>query len=412
MTVNCILHGDALTQFATLPDESVDCVMTSPPYWSLRDYGNTVESVLGGTPDCVHAWKSPGVRGRSDAGSGIGNKVATDSFQARGGNGSFCPKCGAWKGQLGLEPTFELFVDHLCQVFDEIRRVLKESGTCWVNLGDTYASASNHKADGTASRSDSGRRLRHPRNGTTKLPEKSLCLIPHRFAIEMVNRGWILRNTIIWHKPNCMPSSVKDRFTADFDYLFFFTKSKKYWFERQREAFGQNPNIPHSQRGRVNEEHSGKRQLQKDLPAPFAMPGRNRRSVWRIPVKPFPEAHFATFPEALCETPIHAGCPEFICLKCGKPREKLYEGRSSGAFNIRVRDVQKGRLKHTDRKASNAEVADYDEHGYAGVGKRIYRIFRLRLQRGMETRCRSGSVLWLWDCWRDRAQVKPSFHRN
>ena len=168
-----------------------------------------------------------------------------------------------------------------------------------------------------------------------------------------------------------MPSSVKDRFTADFDYLFFFTKSKKYWFERQRETLVQNSDAAHSQRGRVNKAHSAKRQFQKDFPTAFASAGRNKRSVWRIPSKPFPEAHFATFPEALCETPILAGCPEFICLKCGKPREKLYEGRSSGAFNIRVRDVQKGRLKHTDRKASKVEVSSYDEQGYAGAGKRF-----------------------------------------
>jgi len=138
------------------------------------------------------------------------------------------------------------------------------------------------------------------------IPQKCLCQIPQRFSIEMCNRGWILRNTLIWHKPNCMPSSVKDRFTVDFEYVFFFVKNKKYWFERQIE-----PSEPWNSAKGFNVEGQRKRQgsnntYGKDL----VQSGRNKRAVWKITTKPFKSAHFAVFPEELIETPIKAGCPE------------------------------------------------------------------------------------------------------
>lgn len=182
MKANHIYHGDALAVLQTLPGESVNCVITSPPYWGLRDYGE--------------------------------------------------------EGQLGLEPTFEEYINKLCNIFDEVKRVLKKEGACWVNLGDTYfsktkGSGGTEKAQFGASKADGGQHFDAIKlNGGI---DKSLCLIPARFSIEMTNRGWILRNTIIWHKPNCMPQSVKDRFTVDFEYLFFFVKSKRYWFEAQYE---------------------------------------------------------------------------------------------------------------------------------------------------------------------------------
>lgn len=157
-----VLIGNCAEILKTLPSESIDCVVTSPPYWGLRDY-------------------------------------KTEPVEWPDG----------WRGQLGLEPTPQLYIQHLVGIFDEVKRVLKDTGTCWVNLGDTYG-------------------------GTTKT-DKSLAQIPSRFAIAMTDAGWILRNEIIWWKRNCMPSSVKDRFTVDFEKLFFFVKSKKYYFEQQLE---------------------------------------------------------------------------------------------------------------------------------------------------------------------------------
>lgn len=330
MKVNIILNGDALTHLKELPGESVNCIMTSPPYWALRDYGKQVESVWGGSMDCEHDFNiqerklhsgSTSEEWVNDMSRGI--RETAGEWKTKDG---FCSKCGAWKGQLGLEPTFELYIKHLCDIFDEVKRVLRKDGTCWVNLGDTYSGGGRNKSNSKP----------HPKGykdldylgeqvlAKSDLSDKSLCLIPFRFAIEMVNHGWILRNTIIWHKPNVMPSSVKDRFTVDFEYLFFFVKNKKYWFETQYDPI---ISVNDSRVDKGREEHIGKSAQGKyGMNATVINSyGRNKRAVWKITTKPFKEAHFAVYPEELCETPIKSGCPEFVCNKCGKPREKILE---------------------------------------------------------------------------------------
>lgn len=159
-----------------------------------------------------------------------------------------------------------------------------------------------------------------------ELKQKNLCNIPARFSIEMQNRGWILRNTIIWHKPNCMPSSVKDRFTVDFEYLFFFSKKKKYYFETQYEPMNNKEMEYRSnlrEKGKYNLKESYSKNSCEELN--YNPQGRNKRTVWQICPRPFKEAHFAVYPEELCETPIKAGCPEFVCEKCGFIREKIVE---------------------------------------------------------------------------------------
>ena len=259
-----ILQGDSLEVLKTLPSESVDMIMTSPPYWALRDYG--VE------------------------------------------------------GQLGLEPTFQEYINKLCDIFDEVKRVLKKEGACWVNMGDTYNS--HHEPGTTDAKTgwkSSGNELNprqkeHGRGGTKDLPTKTLLQIPSRFAIEMCNRGWILRNEIIWHKPNCMPSSVKDRFTVDFEKIFFFVKNKKYYFETQYEPYTEPMNRWGGEKLKADGESAWDEGTGQDTyrnrnmrPNPN---GRNKRAVWKIATKPYKEAHFAVYPEALCETPIKAGCPK------------------------------------------------------------------------------------------------------
>ena len=247
-----------------MDDNSINLVMTSPPYWALRDYGTG-------------------------------------------------------KDQLGLEPTFDLYIQHLCDIFDEVKRVLRDDGTIWINMGDSY--------NGSGKGGDSERMYakKHTQFGKIsdirvhgkptrikEVPSKCLIGIPFRFAIEMVNRGWILRNTIIWYKKNCMPSSTKDRFTVDFEYLFFFSKKKKYYFEQQFDKHQSPPDQIERQKRTDNDSkygqfigggsHSGG--------VGFGIQGRNKRTVWTINPKPFSEAHFAVYPEELCETPIKAGCPE------------------------------------------------------------------------------------------------------
>jgi len=211
-----LIQGDCLEKMKELPDESVDMVMTSPPYWALRDYGVD--------------------------------------------------------GQLGLEPTFQEYINKLCDIFDEVKRVLKKEGTCWVNMGDTYSGGVNNN---DKKKVDGAKTIKPIK--AMGVQDKCLLQIPSRFAIEMCNRGWILRNEIIWHKPNCMPSSVRDRFTVDFEKIFFFTKSKKYYFETQYEPL-QAPET--TKRTAVGGDGSG--ELGSSVRFGNSEQGRNKRCVFQI----------------------------------------------------------------------------------------------------------------------------------
>lgn len=282
--INKIHCGDSLDVLKQMPNEFIDCLITSPPYWGLRDYG-----------------------------------VAS---------------------QLGLEKNFEDYINKLCNIFDEGKRILKKEGTCWVNIGDTYNSTPIGKQIDPKRLSSTGEySYNFKKNVNRKLPIKTLLQIPSRFSIEMCNRGWILRNAIIWHKPNCMPASIKDRFTVDFEYLFFFVKNKKYYFEQQLEPVKQSSidrlnravsnknkwiNGPNGQtKHTINQPRPNRKRCKEKatnsseffggyhLVAPFDIKGgRNKRCVWKITTKSFKEAHFAVFPPELIETPIKAGCPE------------------------------------------------------------------------------------------------------
>jgi site-specific DNA-methyltransferase (adenine-specific) len=283
--LNNILHGPALDKLKELDSESVDCCITSPPYWALRDYKQV--------------------------------------------------------GQLGLEPTFQEYITKLIEIFNQVKRVLKKTGSCWVNIGDTYnTDAYGGNRNGTGKNTKvkprwevGGQKFVKPEQRT--VPDKCLCLIPQRFQIAMVDQGWICRNTIIWYKPNCMPSSAKDRFTVDFEYLFFFTKSQKYYFDTQYEPHESSEEKYNSSKKKWFTQEQGKYNNETKTwhefgdSKPFINPqnplGRIKRCVWKIPTQPFSEAHFAVFPPALVETPLKACCPEYICKKCGKPREKITE---------------------------------------------------------------------------------------
>lgn len=228
-------------------------------------------------------------------------------------------------GQLGTEKTPKGYIQNLIQIIAECKRVLKKTGSMWVNIGDTYAGSwGNYGQRNGMQRTVN--ETRFPRKGATPsdyrppmsyasvIPDKSLIGIPERFAIAMTDElGLIRRNTIIWHKPSCMPSSAKDRFTVDFEYLYFFSKSRKYWFETQYEPLcGEidrrgNKRVSYNIKTK-NEWHKPSKNasyLGQDVDT-----GRIKRCVWRVNTQPYKEAHFAVFPEKLVETPIRACCPE------------------------------------------------------------------------------------------------------
>ena len=190
---NIILQGDALTKLKELPSESINCVMTSPPYWALRDYGTDVETIWDGDENCEHDFEI----NERYVHRGSANNTVHGAINAGGlevdwkTKDGFCNKCGAWKGQLGLEPTFDLYIKHLCDIFDEVKRVLRKDGTCWINLGDTYWGGGQGGNDYPGKQVVPSSGYGHKAMGNN-YQSKSLVMIPQRFAIEMINRGWIL----------------------------------------------------------------------------------------------------------------------------------------------------------------------------------------------------------------------------
>lgn len=307
MKLNTIYEGKCLDVIRTFPDKSIDCVITSPPYWQLRDYG--------------------------------------------------------WDGQWGNEPTFQMYLENLWSLMDEIYRVLKDTGTAWINLGDTYGSFRGSSSASSFSRNGNGdnRHEMNERPDKGKF-EKCLLLIPHRFAIGCIDRGWIMRNDIIWAKRNGMPESVTDRFSKKHEYFFFMAKSEKYYFdldgikdklktetlERYKYDFMGNPDgLDRGQSGRPEIKATTK--IPKEQAEMFGSPrarehrksngksvfggkkgdgqdvngiysgkecfpneGRNPGSVsdfWDIPTQPSKDAHYASYNTKLIDKPIVAGCP-------------------------------------------------------------------------------------------------------
>lgn len=235
---NKIIQGHALEVLKQMPAGSVHCCFTSPPYWALRDY-KAPDLIWDSDNGCVHDFtgvinNNADLRFRGKD-SKVGN-CKNPEVLAGNKKSSICKKCGAWKGQLGLEPQYQDYIRHLADVFDAFRRVLTGFGTLWVNLGDTYSTNSGGMGKTDRNRVTGGQpkysneansSLDFVQNKDIDLSNKSLINIPHRFAIEMTSRGWVHRQTIIWRKANSMPSSALDRFTTDFEFIFLFTKGTK-----------------------------------------------------------------------------------------------------------------------------------------------------------------------------------------
>jgi len=305
-----ILQGDCLEVLKTLPECSVQCVVTSPPYYGLRDYGTATWE--GGDADCDHL---------EPKGSTIGMK--SDTFHGSNTQEAHyiaykntCKKCGAIRidDQIGLEETPEKYVEKMVQVFREIKRVLKDDGVAWLNLGDSYATrhANGTKDDDTGwshGEISQGYQARAGGLGNGVKP-KDLIGIPWMVAFALRADGWWLRQDIIWHKPNPMPESVTDRCTKAHEYIFLLTKSARYYYDH--EAIKEPSKDPVDDRGaRAAEEHKRfPTEKVNGIRASGVYPKRNKRSVWTVTTKPYKEAHFATFPPDLIEPCILAGSKE------------------------------------------------------------------------------------------------------
>lgn len=321
--VHCVDCREAMRE---LPDESIQCVVTSPPYWGLRDYGTAQWE--GGSAECDHIEIlnlkrdcSGGVGGGRDKGT-RGEQPSTSSSIIK--YRDTCRKCGAIRvdRQLGLESTPAEYVEKMVALFREVRRVLKKDGTLWLNLGDSYAGGGrggggSFAADGLHCGNDS--KNMPPTTKIDGLKPKDLCGIPWRVAFALQADGWWLRQDIIWAKPNPMPEFVTDRCTKAHEYVFLMTKSAKYFYDRmaicepaiyaeqhanKTTSWGPGGKMAAAGVGKSNRENyefTGENHTSLDGG------NRNRRSVWTIATQPFSEAHFATFPLKLVEPCILAG---------------------------------------------------------------------------------------------------------
>jgi len=285
---NDVHQGDVTETLAEMPESSVHCVITSPPYFGLRDYGVD--------------------------------------------------------GQIGLEDSLDEYIDTLVDVGRELRRVLRDDGVWWLNLGDSFASkprGNNNPGESTGlnNNAESFDAQDSGQDTTGEFGKKQKMLVPHRVAIALQDSGWFVRSDAIWSKPNPMPSPVKDRLNEQKEFLFQLTPSADYWFDL--DAIRE----PHSERslertGRCDKAARGFPGKEQTMdPEQFCHPhGKNPGDVLEVTVKPFPEAHFAVYPPELVETPLKASCPPVVCAGCGTPYERQvertsppkHEGRDNG----------------------------------------------------------------------------------
>ncbi len=251
-----ILAGDCREVLKTMADEIFDCCITSPPYYGLRDYDNDK--------------------------------------------------------QIGLEQTPQEYVTQIVNVLREVKRTLKNNGTLWLNLGDSYAgSGKGQTATGSADKKQpklNGMKL--PPN-TGEPPAKNLIGIPWRVAFALQEDGWYLRQDIIWHKPNAMPEPIKDRCSKAHEYIFLPSKNKDYYFDYEaiKEPLAENSDVLYRQKLREGKEYNSKDPYKKNFPSSFDIEKRNKRSVWTVNTKPYMGSHCATYPAELIEPCILAGCP-------------------------------------------------------------------------------------------------------
>lgn len=322
--------GNCIEILKEVPDESVNCIVTSPPYYGLRDYGTG--TWVGGEPSCPHRRLSK----RSDhtitghAQSELEGNVGDAIYK------SVCPLCGAVRvdEQIGLEETPQEYIQRLVLVFRECKRILKNDGTLWVNIGDSYA--------GTGSKGD----YRDPkyaegRNGQSEsitqkvvgCKQKDMIGIPWMLAFALRDDGWYLRQDIIWHKANPMPEPVKDRCTRSHEYIFLLSKSPRYYYDYEsiQECAG-----------------NGKYEM------------RNKRDVWDVASEPVKEAHFATFPTKLIEPCILAGSPEG-----GTVLDPFCESGTTGIVSIRnQRNFIGVELNPEYAEMSMRRISDEERQGF------------------------------------------------
>lgn len=306
LPINQIVHGDCLEVMRGFPDESINMVMFSPPYWGLRNYGENMDTIWGGLEGCDHEWGPNQPHGSRGKRGGSGSNPKELAFAGGSYGGNFCSRCGAWRGQFGLEPDYRMYIQHIVEVGREIKRILRGDGSWWLNLGDTYFTGKG-KARIPGGKNQPNLTA-YPTQQPNRMPQegllpKSKMLMPHRVAIALEDDGWRCRNDTVWLKRNAMPEPHLDRLSNKFEFLFYLVKSRRNYADL--DAIRR----PYS-KAIIKREATETR-------------GANPGDLWDIPPqktrKKTRKKHFATYPEKLCEIPIKFNCPKVVCAKCGTP---------------------------------------------------------------------------------------------
>jgi len=344
LPVNQIVCGDVQTVLPQFPADSIDLIMFSPPYWGLRVYEGE-GSVWGGKLDCQHEWGTQQETTFHDEAAGPKQSTNVGSYNVVG-KSNFCSKCQAWRGQLGLEPHPQLYIDHMVTVCRLLRHVLKQTGSMYIVVGDTYCGYRGditpkeekptptenhwHRHQDDVSTQNIGFKLGNVIDNW--LQPKQKLLVPDRLFVALQDDGWLLRNKIIWAKPNPMPESCQDRYTQAYEEIGFFTKQQHYYFDintilkpykhttTDRAKRGYSGKRKQTNAGEYRMTHRGNLSFKKKIEK---LEGRHPRDVWYISTKSYHGAHFAVYPEQLCVDPIKTSCPQQICKQCGKPRERI-----------------------------------------------------------------------------------------
>ncbi len=281
--------GDALEVMKSLPSASVDCVVTSPPHWGLRDYGTAIW--IGGNPECQHTLGTTPHQRRT-------TKKRTSS-RLRSSANKHCRKCGALAHdqQYGIEPTIDDYVDRLREVSAEVWRLLTPRGTYWLNLRDGFS----YHNSGTGST-----RKITTEEAPSVVRHKSLIGIPWRVALTLQQDGWVIRNAMVWRKPNGIPDPASDRFSSRYEMVFLLVKQPDYYFDAARALEPLSQNRPEHRKNH----RGGYKPHTVRSPWRPRETGKNVGDVWSISTRPLPDAHCAPFPIDLPQRCIAVGCPE------------------------------------------------------------------------------------------------------
>lgn len=380
-----ILIGHVLDKLAELPERSVHMVWTSPPYWGLRSYG-TEPQVWGGEKGCAHEWGDslPPRPGRGNkpgdySMSSLTNPKRQDELPRPTHAGCFCVRCTAWRGEHGLEPSFDLWLAHEVEIFRAVRRVLRDDGTVWINVGDAYASSPNGISAAETKAKGDDRAFRDRPIDTTggQFKPKDRILMPARLAVALHEDGWWLRDEIVWSKANPMPSSVRDRTTPAHEMIYMLSKKGRYFYDRMTiaEPIAESSHARYDQET-LNEQTGGFKQeayennslvgqrAKSRRPAEILKAladgdrTRNKRSVWHMALEPFVGAHFATAPTGIVRPCILAGTSaKGVCPHCGAPW-------------VRVTEVE---YKNPGNRSTNGPRSLAQRHQTAGFPVRLER---------------------------------------